>query len=85
MVVTLPSNSLDVITGVIIPFSSAVIVISANYSTNYHEVDLILKNCKVNGSEAINALKSKLEVKLETKLKSITYPISKLISDIKEN
>ena len=28
MVVTLPSNSLDVITGVIIPFSSAVIVIS---------------------------------------------------------
>ncbi|MCK5624738.1 hypothetical protein KAI04_02760 [Candidatus Pacearchaeota archaeon] len=64
---------------------SAVIVISANHSTNYHGMEIVLKDCKGECSEAINALKSKLETKLETKLKDIPTSTKKLIDEIGKN
>ena len=62
----------------------ATIIISANYETNYHEVDIALRG-NPDDQNIINNIKSALEEKLKLQLTDITKSISNLIEDVGKN
>ena len=63
----------------------ATILIYANYETNFHEVNIILKVKGLEDQNAIEKTRLMLESKLKFELEDPTKSISSLIKDVGEN
>jgi len=80
----LPEHRTDPKETIVYATDSVTIVISANYETDYHEVDIIAKEV-LEDLNIIENTKSLLEKTLGFALIDPTKPISKLIKEVGEN